>query len=95
MLQADITNNQGSKDEKPTHYANLFVGTGINEDGEVIYEPVGKFGVGLLQSRDVDTALIEAFLEDPDSIAELDFIVEIRSASGKVRKQPVSLVKRK
>ena len=78
----DATNNSSSSrdDEKPTHYANVKIAT-INDNGDTVFENVGKYGVGLLASRDVDAYIAEVFENNPDDIQYLDVRLEIRSAT--------------
>ena len=78
----DATNNSSSSrdDEKPTHYANVKIAT-IDNEGNTIFENVGKYGVGLLASRDVDAYIAEVYENNPDDIQYLDVRLEIRSAT--------------
>ena len=85
-LDATTVNNSSNDKKKPSHYANISIGTGIDEDGNVIFEQLGQFGVGLDASRDVDKALIEMFESTPDDIQELHVVLNVKSAE---KKKPV------
>ena len=76
-----------SNEDKPSHYANVFIGTGLDEDNEVIFEQLGRFGVGLDAKRDTDRALIELFESCPDDVQELHVVLQVKSAQ---KKKPVT-----
>lgn len=96
MLKADVTNNTSSNnDKKPSHYANVLIGTGIDENGNTIYESLGKFGVGLLvEHGEVDEAVIDLFENNPEEVEYLDVKLRVARAGKKDRKKPVKLVRR-
>lgn len=85
------TNNK--KDNNITHYANVMVGTDIDENDNVVLEQLGKFGVALTPDRDVDKAIIDLFEESPEEIIELHVVLRVASAT---KRKPVvkKLVKR-
>lgn len=92
-LDATVTETTKSNKDNITHYANVMVGTAIDEADNVILEQLGKFGVALSPDRDVDKAVIDLFEEDPSEVVELHVVLRVASAK---KKAPVvkKLVKR-
>lgn len=91
---ANNNNNNNRDDEKPSHYANLKVGV-AQEDDTVAFESVGKFGVGLFESRELDAYIANLYEENPDEIQYLDVRIEIRPATPKKRSGTIKMAKRK
>lgn len=91
----DATNNSSTSrdDEKPTHYANVKIAT-IDDDGNTVFENIGKYGVGLLASRDVDAYIADLYENNPEEIQYLDIRLEIRSATPVKRTGKIVTAKR-